>query len=77
MVPQEERPGEEAEVDFADVWVDLAGQRCKCVLFTLRLSYSGKAVHRLVRHSIAGSLSRRACGGIRRSGRSADSPHPL
>ncbi|WP_194235871.1 IS21 family transposase, partial [Streptomyces sp. CB01881] len=28
-------------------WLDLAGQRRKCVLFTLRLSYSGKAVHRV------------------------------
>ncbi|WP_143172630.1 hypothetical protein [Actinacidiphila paucisporea] len=25
------RPGEEAEVDFADFWLDLAGQRRKCV----------------------------------------------
>ncbi|MFH8577232.1 IS21 family transposase [Streptomyces zaomyceticus] len=47
MVPQAKRPGEEAEVDFADFWLDLAGQRRKCVLFTLRLSYSGKAVHRV------------------------------
>ncbi|MBT2399783.1 IS21 family transposase [Streptomyces sp. ISL-100] len=47
MVPQEKKPGEEAEVDFADVWLDLAGQRRKCVLFTLRMSYSGKAVHRV------------------------------
>ncbi|MEU5609487.1 IS21 family transposase [Streptomyces sparsogenes] len=46
-VPQEKQPGEEAEVDFADVWLDLAGQRRKCVLFTLRMSYSGKAVHRV------------------------------
>ncbi|MFD5236082.1 IS21 family transposase [Streptomyces tendae] len=47
MVPQLKRPGEEAEVDFADFWLDLAGQRRKCVLFTLRMSYSGKAVHRV------------------------------
>lgn len=46
-VPQEKRPGEEAEVDFADVWLDLAGERRKCVLFTLRMSYSGRAVHRV------------------------------
>ncbi|MGW7258709.1 hypothetical protein [Streptomyces sp. NPDC054834] len=45
MVPQEKRPGEEDEVDFADVWVDLAGQRTKYVMFTLRMSYSGKAIH--------------------------------
>jgi len=47
MVPQLHRPGEEAEVDFADVWVRLAGKTVKCHLFTLRLSYSGKAVHRV------------------------------
>ncbi|RLV77670.1 IS21 family transposase [Streptomyces rapamycinicus] len=47
MVPQVHLPGEEAEVDFADVWVRLAGQAVKCHLFTLRLSYSGKAVHRV------------------------------
>ncbi|WP_420707002.1 IS21 family transposase [Streptomyces sp. NRRL F-2664] len=47
MVPQAKRPGEEAEVGFAGFWLDLAGQRRKCVLFTLRLSYSGKAVYRV------------------------------
>lgn len=47
MVPQVHLPGEEAEVDFADVWVRLAGTVTKCHLFTLRLSYSGKAVHRV------------------------------
>ena len=39
-------PGAEAEVDFADLWVDLRGVKTKVFLFTLRLSYSGKAVHR-------------------------------
>ncbi|MCE7011762.1 IS21 family transposase [Kibdelosporangium philippinense] len=47
MVPQQHLPGEEAEVDFADVWVRVAGQVMKCHLFTLRLSYSGKSVHRV------------------------------
>lgn len=46
-VPQRHEPGAEAEVDFADVWVRLAGSPVKCHLFTLRLSYSGKAVHRV------------------------------
>ncbi len=45
FVPQEHPPGAEAEVDFADVWVRLAGEMTKCFLFTLRLSCSGKAVH--------------------------------
>jgi transposase len=47
FVPQTHEPGAEAEVDFADLWVDLAGVRTKVALFTLRLSYSGKAVHRV------------------------------
>lgn len=46
-VPQLHAPGAEAEVDFADVWVRLAGEPVQCHLFTLRLSYSGKAVHRV------------------------------
>lgn len=47
FVPQTHLPGGEAEVDFGDVWVELAGELTKCFLFTLRLSYSGKAVHRV------------------------------
>ena len=46
-VPQTHEPGAEAEVDFADLWIDLAGVRTKCFLFTLRMSFSGKAVHRV------------------------------
>jgi transposase len=47
FVPQTHEPGAEGEVDFADLWIDLAGLRTKVALFTLRLSYSGKAVHRV------------------------------
>lgn len=47
MVPQVHAPGAEAEVDFAAVWVRLAGEPVACHLFTLRLSHSGKAVHRV------------------------------
>ncbi|WP_300007544.1 IS21 family transposase [Pseudonocardia sp.] len=47
FVPQCHPPGAEAEVDFADLWVRLAGEMTKCFLFTLRLSHSGKAVHRV------------------------------
>ena len=47
MVPQDHAPGAEAEVDFGEVWVDLAGVRTKLYLFNFRLSYSGRAVHRL------------------------------
>lgn len=47
FVPQEHAPGEEAEVDFGEVWVDLAGARTKCYLFTFRLCHSGRSVHRI------------------------------
>ena len=47
MVPQEHAPGEEAEVDFGELWIILAGVKTKVFLFTFRLSHSGKAVHRI------------------------------
>ena len=47
FVPQCHPPGAEAEVDFCDLWVRLAGEMTKCFLFTLRMSHSGKAVHRV------------------------------
>ena len=46
FVPQTHPPAAEAEVDFADLWIVLAGVKTKVFLFTLRLSFSGKAVHR-------------------------------
>lgn len=45
-MPQTHAPGAEAEVDFADLWVILRGVKTKTQLFTLRLSHSGRAVHR-------------------------------
>ncbi|MBM7803349.1 transposase [Curtobacterium luteum] len=47
FVPQQHAPGMEAEVDFGEVWVILAGVKTKCHLFVFRLSASGKAVHRV------------------------------
>ncbi|MFD4370203.1 IS21 family transposase [Streptomyces sp. NPDC058486] len=47
FVPQTHQPGMEAEVDFGDVTVKLAGELVTCYLFSFRLSYSGKAVHRV------------------------------
>jgi transposase len=47
FVPQTHRPGAEAEVDFGDVTVRLGGEQVVCFLFSFRLSYSGKAVHRV------------------------------
>lgn len=47
MVPQIHAPGEEAEVDFCDAFAVIAGKSMRCHLFTLRLSFSGRAIHRL------------------------------
>jgi hypothetical protein len=44
-VPQVHPAGEEAEVDFGELWVWLDGTLTKVWLFVLRLSASGKAVH--------------------------------
>lgn len=44
---QSHRPGDEAEVDFGEVIVRLAGEDVKCFVFCFRLSFSGKAVHRV------------------------------
>ncbi len=45
-IAQFHEPGAHAEVDFADLWVVLAGVKTKVFMFTLRMSYSGRAVHR-------------------------------
>ena len=45
FIPQHHPPGLEAEVDFGELWVRLAGVMVKCYLFAFRMSYSGKAVH--------------------------------
>jgi transposase len=47
FISQTHRPGAEAEVDFGDVTIRIGGQQVTCYLFSLRLSYSGKAVHRV------------------------------
>lgn len=47
FVPQTHVPGAEAEVDFGDVTIELAGQLVIYSLFSLRLSFSGKAVHQV------------------------------
>jgi len=47
FIPQSHRPGHEAEVDFGEVAVRLRGAMVTCILFSLRLSFSGKAVHKI------------------------------
>ncbi|WP_405649784.1 hypothetical protein OG581_00800 [Streptomyces sp. NBC_01386] len=69
FVPQTHRPGDEAEVDFGDVWIHLNGVSTKVFLFSLRLSFSGKAVHKILRFVRAGSVPRRPCPRTGRAGR--------
>jgi hypothetical protein len=64
-VPQTHEPGAQAEVDFTDQWIDLAGVRTKCFLFTLRLSFSGKSVHLGVLHPGSGGVPGRPPAGVR------------
>ena len=47
MVPQVHDPGEEAEVDFGELWAYIDGVFTKLWLFSLRLSASGRAFHRV------------------------------
>ena len=44
-VPQTHEPGAEAEVDFCEFYVVLAGASVKCWMFVMRLSNAGKAFH--------------------------------
>lgn len=46
FIPQTHLPGREGEVDFGEIGVRLRGDLVTCHLFSLRMSYSGKAVHR-------------------------------
>jgi transposase len=47
MVPQLHQPGQEAEVDFGELWAYVAGVLTKLWLFSLRLSASGRAIHKV------------------------------
>ena len=46
FVTHTHEPRVKAEANFANLWVDLAGVRTRCTVFTLRLSFTGEAVHR-------------------------------
>jgi transposase len=46
-IPQLHAAGEEAEVDFGELWCWLDGTLTKCWMFVMRLSASGKGVHRI------------------------------
>ena len=57
--------GRRGEVDFADAWVRLAGVMTKCFLFTMRLSYSGKGVHRVFASQGQEAFLPGVCRGVR------------
>jgi transposase len=44
-IPQTHLPGAEAEVDFGEFHIDLAGVDVSCWMFVMRLSHSGRAFH--------------------------------
>ncbi|MFN2592166.1 MAG: IS21 family transposase [Candidatus Dormibacteria bacterium] len=45
MVPQTHLPGEQAEVDFGELWAWIDGVYTRLWMFCMRLSYSGRAFH--------------------------------
>jgi transposase len=56
FVPQAKEPGREAEVDFGDVMVHLAGELTRCFMFAFRLSCSGKGCHRVYASQAQGAF---------------------
>ena len=77
FVPQTHEPGGEAEVDFADLWVILRGVKTKTFLFTLRLSYSGKSVHRAFATQGQEAFLEGHVAGVHRTGWHPDRQDPL
>jgi hypothetical protein len=61
FVPQTHLPAAEAEVDFHDLWVVLRAVKTKAALFTMRLSFSGRAVHRASLSQGTPARGRRIC----------------
>jgi transposase len=70
FVPQAKDRGAEAEVDFGEVTVWLAGEQARCYMFAFRLSCSGKACHRVYASQaqeafLEGHVAAfEACGGV-------------
>lgn len=79
MVPQSHEPGAEAEADFAELYVDLGPDavRTKVFLFTLRLSYSGRAVHRVFATHAQEAFLEGHIHAVARLGGVPWGPHPL
>ncbi len=70
FVLQAKDPGAEAEVDFGEVTVCLAGEQARCYMFAFRLSCSGRACHRVYASQaqeafLEGHVAAfEACGGV-------------
>ena len=52
FIPQQRLPGQEAEVDFGEVWVMLGGVKTRCHMFVFWLAYSGRSIHRPIDRTI-------------------------
>ncbi len=71
FVPQSHALGQEGEVDFADLWVDLAGVRLKVFLSRsgcrrLERPFTGRFVPRVRRRSCRGIWRRSGCWAVSR-----------
>ncbi|MEX1169783.1 MAG: hypothetical protein WEE50_06550 [Chloroflexota bacterium] len=62
-VPQAHPPGDEAEVDFGEATVVIAGVPVKVEIFHLRLSHSARPVHIAFASEGQASVIRRAAAG--------------
>ena len=51
FVPQSYVPGQEAQVDWYEAWIDFAGERTKVQVFAMRSMASGAAFHRGYLHA--------------------------
>ena len=76
FVPQSHRPGDEAEVDFGELVVRLAGADVKCYLFASGCRFparrcTGSRCRAGRRHSSRAACTRSACWAASRPGRSA------
>ena len=77
FVPQTHEPGAEAEVDFADLWIDLAGAGTKVLLVHAAALLLGQGSPPGLLHGGAGGVPGGSPGGLRGARRHAGVPHPL
>jgi hypothetical protein len=76
-VPQTHPEGREAEVDFGEFYVVIAGVLTKLFMFVMRLSHSGRGRACGVCESGVGVVPGRACSRVRGSGWGPDRDDPV